>query len=38
MEDELNGAYESASQTAIFLAFSDSGPIEEPSTDLDDEN
>jgi uncharacterized Zn finger protein len=39
LEDELNAAYESASQTAIFLAYSDSGiPVEEPSTDVDEEN
>jgi hypothetical protein len=38
LEDELNAAYESASQTAIFLAYSDSGvPAEEPSTDADEE-
>jgi uncharacterized Zn finger protein len=39
MEDELNGAYESASQTAIFLAYSDSGiPVDEPATEVDEEN
>ena len=39
LEDELNGAYESASQAAIFLAYSDSAaPVEETSTDSDEEN
>lgn len=39
LEDELKGAYESASQAAIFLAYSDSAiSSEEPSTDVDEEN
>lgn len=39
LEDELKGAYESASQAAMFLAYSDSAiPAEEPATDVDDEN
>jgi hypothetical protein len=39
LEDELKGAYETASQAAIFLAYSDSGvPAEEQTTEVDEEN
>jgi uncharacterized Zn finger protein len=39
LEDELKGAYESASQAAMFLAYSDSGiPSEEPPTEIDEES